>query len=472
MQTAPLVLSALALSMLPGVALAQPCYEESAVDQRQLTELRQAVDDVCPCSSFDSARAYGRCADDVLEQALASGDLRPECKAQAVGILETATCGTRGVACARIAPASTPAFTCSIKSESSCRGQSGGTRLLAARPPGIGTDGPIRVRRPRRSVTGGYAETVCAEQTHCADVLDWTGGTCFDVREDGPYEPGVRTMTITKPSAVDGEPRELELVIWYPAPPDAGPRDEAERAILDAPVDASGGPYPIVLFSHGSCGYPRQSLFLTPWLATHGYVVVAPPHPGNTIFEIATCSGAPGSATERPADMIAALDAILAENADASSPFAGMLDEDAIAMTGHSFGGFTTFRVAEDDDRITAAIPMAAAAPAGFRLDVPSLALIGDVDSVVDNDGNVAAYRLSARPKWLVNIRHTGHYAFSDGCFPGPDCDPPLVLTQAEAGPRVRRWVLPFLKVFLDGDLSFAPFLAEEAGPSFDVDAG
>jgi hypothetical protein len=36
---------------------------------------------------------------------------------------------------------------------------------------------------------------------------------------------------------------------------------------------------------------------------------------------------------------------------------------------------------------------------------------------------------------------------------------------------RVKRWVLPFLQVFLAGDLSYAPFLAEEAGANFLVDA-
>lgn len=446
------------------------------MDQRSLTELREAAEEACPCDSFSDSerRAYGQCVDDVLEAALAAGDVRAACRAQAVAVLEAATCGTNEVACGRIAPASDPVFSCSIKSGGSCRGQSGGTRLLASRPPGIGSSGPIRVRRPQRSMTGGYAENVCSEQTHCADVVEWTSGTCFDIRADGPYEAGVRVLSLTKPSAVDGEPRELETVVWYPASPGSGERDPEYGGVLDAPIDREGGLHPIVLFSHGSCGYPRQSIFLTAFLATHGYVVVAPPHPGNTLFEIEECGNAANtaaSAVERPEDMVFALDTILAANEDPSSPFVDSLNPDAVAMSGHSFGGFTTFRTTERDDRIKVAIPLAAASPPEGRFDVPSLTIIGDVDSVVNNERSVAAYDRSVRPKWLVNIMHTGHYAFSNGCFPSPDCEPPHVLEQSEANERVKRWVLPFLKVFLENDLAFAPFLAEEAGPSFDVDA-
>ena len=69
----------------------------------------------------------------------------------------------------------------------------------------------------------------------------------------------------------------------------SGPITSTFGAVVGAPLDPSGGPYPVVLFSHGSCGYPAQSLFLTPLLASRGFIVVAPPHPGNTIFELSTC---------------------------------------------------------------------------------------------------------------------------------------------------------------------------------------
>ena len=45
-----------------------------------------------------------------------------------------------------------------------------------------------------------------------------------------------------------------------------------------APPPATGGPFPVVLFSHGYAGFPEQSVSLTTHLARWGFVVVAPDH--------------------------------------------------------------------------------------------------------------------------------------------------------------------------------------------------
>ena len=106
------------------------------------------------------------------------------------------------------------------------------------------------------------------------------------------------------------------------------PIDAATGGVLNAPVDGSGGPYPVLLFSHGSCGYPLQSTFLLPLIASRGYIVVAPPHPGNTLFEYPTCgtqTAQLNSAFERPQDIIFALDQMLAANADDATIAIGAL---------------------------------------------------------------------------------------------------------------------------------------------------
>lgn len=465
------------LLLFAGRGLAQDvCFSASALDQRSLASLRAAVEEVCPCDSFDGGPGagrgdYERCAEDVLASALAAGDVREACRDQAEAILETSTCGTGEIACGRIAPTDDDVFSCRIVREGACRSRAAGRRLVARRTPALGSSGRIQIRPAPGTPQGGFSEAVCPEQTHCEDVLEWTAGTCFDVREEGPYDPGAVRLTFTKPSAVDGTPRELDTAIWYPAPAGSGDRDGALGGVVDAPFDSSSGPRPLVLFSHGSCGFPTQSVFLTAWLATHGFVVVAPPHPGNTVNEIATCSGNPNSAVERPEDMVFVLDEMLALAEDPDSPFFGRIDADAIAMSGHSFGGFTTFLAVARDPRIKVALPFMAAAPPGAAFDIPSLTVIADQDGTVNNDGNVAAYERSSRPKWLVNILHGGHFAASGPCFSGPDCERPEILSQTEANARLKRWVLPFLKVFLDDDFAFLPFLAEEAGPAFDVDA-
>ena len=473
LQVVAFVLGSLAV-WLPSWGLAQPCLEESAVDQRALTALRDVVEEACPCASFgaDGRADYEVCAAAELRAALEDGRLRQACGFRAQMILGASTCGTADVACARLGREAGAVPSCRITPARDCRNRVAARRVLA-RTAGGEMASRTQIRSGPGANRNAFRETVCPEQTHCADVQDWTAGTCFDVRGAGPYDAGVRLLSLSKPSEVDGSPRSLETVVWYPASPGSGDPDSTYDAVVDAPFDASAGPRPIVLFSHGSCGFERQSLFLTAWLATHGFVVVAPPHPGNTLFEFPGCGNPENlgpSAIERPADMVFVLDTMLAENEDAGSPFFHRLDPDAIAMSGHSFGGLTTFLTAARDDRIRVAMPLAAASPPDGRFGIPSLTIIGDVDSVVNNQRSIDAHRRSAHPKWLVSILHTGHYAFSDNCFPGPDCEPPLVLEQTEAHVRVRRWVLPFLKAFLEGEEAFAPFLTTEAGPSFQVE--
>jgi hypothetical protein len=91
-------------------------------------------------------------------------------------------------------------------------------------------------------------------------------------------------------------------------------------------------------------------------------------------------------------------------------------------------------------------------------MEVPSLTLLGQIDTVVNNPAIRGVYAASAAPKLLVEIEHAGHYAFSGLCFAGSDCNPPVTLSQAEAHGHVLRWVLPFLEVYLNGNEDFAAF--------------
>ena len=104
-------------------------------------------------------------------------------------------------------------------------------------------------------------ETACASQTRCGDVTEWTAGTCLDPRQRGPYGVGARVVHMVKDSvAMPGTPRALDTVVWYPSTATA-PLDANYAAVLDAPLDPSGGPYPVLMFSHGSCVTRRSRSF-------------------------------------------------------------------------------------------------------------------------------------------------------------------------------------------------------------------
>lgn len=439
------------LALTASSAAAQPCLEGTArlADQRALRELDASIEASCPCATFTGGpgrthASYVACAKQVRSNAEFLGTLREECRREANVALKKSTCGGTKIACGRYKETSPDPVSCRVKPASRC------------------ADGAT------------FSESTCS-QTHCSEVEEWTAGTCLDPREPGPFRPGARVFTWTKPSAVNpAMDRVLETVVWYPTS-DAGPIAGAYGAVLDASVDGSGGPYPVVLFSHGSCGFATQSLFLTTLLATHGFVVVSPPHPGNTLSDFPNC-GTPqaqvNSAAERPQDMIFVLNQILAEDLDPGSDFFGLIDETEVAMSGHSFGGLTTYLTQALEPRIVAAMPMAAATGPNSKLTVPSLSFLGKIDSVVNNPGIRNAYANSTAPKMLVEIEDVGHYGFSNNCFPNtPDCNPPVTLTQDEAHDAVLRYAVPFLQVQLKDDLAWAPLLTAPPSPTFTVES-
>lgn len=434
----PLLLLAVALALPQAAGAATACLTGDTVlaDRRALAALRAATDAACPCASFAGGRArgrYQRCARIEMRTALAAGALRRECLREARRTTRGAVCGTNRIACGQV----DDDFAL-------------GCRLAA--PSGRNACGSSR----------RFSETPCEADTHCRDVALWTAGTCTDPRRPGPYGVGVQVLPLVKDSVVaPGTDRFLDTVVWYPTVPGAGATDPTYQGVLDAPLTAAGAPYPVLLFSHGSCGYALQSNFLLPLLASYGYVVAAPPHPGNTLQEFPACGlldAQIASAQERPADIRFVLDALLAANGDAGSPFFQALDADRVGMSGHSFGGLTTYLVMQQDARFRVAIPMAAAVLGSPRLMVPSLTMLGQIDSVVNNAAIRTAYANAAAPKLLVEIEHAGHYAFSDLCFPRSDCNPPVTLTQPEAHELVQRFVLPFLERYLRGDAAAEAF--------------
>jgi predicted dienelactone hydrolase len=170
----------------------------------------------------------------------------------------------------------------------------------------------------------------------------------------GDYSVGTREFLIP-----DRE-RPLKLTLWYPAQPSTDGRETATYvegpikfvgyARNDAKPFLDAAPYPLVVFSHGSGGTRMQSLFFTEHLASHGFVVMAVDHPGNTIFDSLLD---PDSYEEnrlrnyiqRPHDILRQID--FAEGLTAlNGALAGMIDVNRVAVSGHSFGGYAAISAA------------------------------------------------------------------------------------------------------------------------------
>jgi predicted dienelactone hydrolase len=255
---------------------------------------------------------------------------------------------------------------------------------------------------------------------------------------DGPgrYAVGLSTVRMTDPARTN---RTLTVDIWYPA----DRRTQAPAASLDliftrlelpgvlADPQAAGGSFPLIVFSHGNGGVRFQSWFLMEALASHGFVVAAPDHAGNTALDaIAGTSDPIGvTALNRPRDVSFVIDQMLGRDRDPASPLHRRIDERDIAVVGHSFGGFTALATAggfvdyQPDPRVDAIVPIA---PATFgftdeqlaSIDVPTLLMGGTSDTVVPIEPGIArAWNLiPGRPEYRVDLLAAGHNSFTNVC--------------------------------------------------------
>ena len=178
----------------------------------------------------------------------------------------------------------------------------------------------------------------------------------------------------------------------------------------------TGERLPVVLFSHGFGGSRLQSHDLTVHLASRGYVVVAPDHPGRMMGDVLPCMFSPplsgcdlSGFLEDPAqeDLAAALAWL------ESGPLSDVVDLDRLGLAGHSAGGSSTTTFADAEARIQAILPMAGGGAVSRGL--PALFLDGACDGIV-TPASTADAAAQTDGALHARIAGAGHLAFSDLC--------------------------------------------------------
>jgi predicted dienelactone hydrolase len=159
----------------------------------------------------------------------------------------------------------------------------------------------------------------------------------------------------------DTGPRPLNTVIWYPAAagsptkpfvataenakffgdPSMGKLFTEIPVAFDAPLLASAQKRPLILISHGSTSLGLALMWLGDYLASHGYIVAAVNHHGNTAAEGKLLLQGFILEWERPDDQKAVLTQMLADPV-----FGKEIDANRIGAVGHSAGGTTVIQVA------------------------------------------------------------------------------------------------------------------------------
>lgn len=302
-----------------------------------------------------------------------------------------------------------------------------------------------------------------------------------DPSQPGPYSAGVTRRTFVRASSTTGEPRVLESLIWYPAlTVDAAP-DSLLAATIDVQPETAGAPYPVLVYSHGNFGLPWGTSYLTSHLASHGFVVIAPAHLGNTLDDCRPPCQPNGpevqriredSAINRPSDVVAALEqaAALSEGDDAL--LAGLLDAARAGIFGHSFGGYAALVAVANEPRFRAAISMAPGGGIGpgramlqeaiSKLTAPTMLMssIRDAQTTYASQRNLwATFPQPAPEHRFVVLPRAGHNSFNNRRVPsGGGCGPDD-LPMPEAHRLIRHWATAFLLHHVAGDERYAQLL-------------
>lgn len=263
--------------------------------------------------------------------------------------------------------------------------------------------------------------------------------TAEDLAGPGPYAVGVTTRTLPEGGSVE---------IWYPAddstlggtdtyrisqflpPAIAGlvPADLDDTVTIDATRDgavAPDGPYPIVLFSHGASSFRMQSSTLAQHLASWGIVTASTDHPSRDLLNSlgGTAEGQPPAA-----DQMRSVRTYLTTLAD-DPLLGGALDNERVALGGHSAGGGTIAEVALDPG-ILGYVSYASGLRDSIPT-VPSLFMAGANDAIIPASRTQESFHLAAAPSWLWVFADSGHLAFSDLCAVGGGDANLIVLAEA-----------------------------------------
>jgi predicted dienelactone hydrolase len=264
----------------------------------------------------------------------------------------------------------------------------------------------------------------------------------------GPFPVGVTTLPLEDPSRphldpdVTG-PRPVTTEVYYPSTDAAVvgvPRDVVQVLgvdVVETPayrdVSRAAGAFPLILFSHGNNGIRIQSFFFAAHLASYGFIVATPDHHGNTFVDSLLGIVDPASAVNRPLDMSFLIDELLGFDTTPGNFFEGAIDAARIGLSGHSFGGYTTFALAGGafglgtftDARVKAILPQA---PAAFpftdaffgTITIPTLILGGSIDETTpfatDQQRPFDNLPAGASVVGLAQLVDGGHFTFSDFC--------------------------------------------------------
>lgn len=149
--------------------------------------------------------------------------------------------------------------------------------------------------------------------------------------------PGFRSIGLWNPDI----PIRMDIAVWYPSiriPRDIQLEGWAIRAGQNGVV--TPGKYPVILLSHTAAGSRLASHDLAAALARHGFMVIAPTHPGDNMDDTGGLFHAALFA-DRPEHLLLAL-----ETVEKNAVLRGIMDRSRIGVLGVGAGAATALQLA------------------------------------------------------------------------------------------------------------------------------
>ncbi|WP_170149108.1 alpha/beta hydrolase family protein [Geodermatophilus normandii] len=250
-------------------------------------------------------------------------------------------------------------------------------------------------------------------------------------------DPSRSTDPTPEQRGLDARPgRDLPTTLWYPR--------------------TGEGPFPLVVFSHGTDASPEGYEELLEAWAAAGFVVAAPTFPltsaGTAVIE--------EDIANQPADVSFVLTEVLALGTTDGDPLERRIDRRHVAAAGHSAGAATTSALLFScclDERVTAEVVLAGGTggyPTDFAdVDVPTLYVHGTDDEGMSIDDARALYEAQPGRKAFVEL-------------PGGSHTDPYSRTSDPYAAAVRAVTTDFLRWTLDGDrAALAEFVIDAGRP-------
>ncbi len=291
----------------------------------------------------------------------------------------------------------------------------------------------------------------------CAPTGDKRGDSSSspaDYSQPGSYGVGRRTVLASRDDGKGGS-RSVPVEVWFPATasaaapgsildlvthpadrtvygdlldaaPSGCPTTAVTADVLADPLESDGG-WPLIAMSHCHDCTRFSTVTIAERLASWGFVVVAPDHTGNTLFD-AIAGTALGLDTTTLALREGDLDYAIEQAVDGHLAAKLTVDPTRIGVFGHSFGAVTAGMVLQDlpaTGQPLLAGMFVGAPPENPLLSGVSMANLTEPvlfeelaeDNSVGTAGNVlieSNYAAAPGSAWLATLADAGHYSPSD----------------------------------------------------------